>query len=48
MQNILTKEELQNIEGGGLSWGAVGVIISIGVFIIGVVDGFMRPLACRS
>ena len=41
----LTKKELKNINGGG-----VGTLLLIGsgvVFIIGVIDGIVRPLACR-
>lgn len=41
----LSKNELKNIHGGG-----VGTVILIGaaiVFIIGVIDGLVRPLGCR-
>jgi len=42
----LTKNELKNINGGGIG---VGLLIGAGVvFIIGVIDGFVRPLACRA
>ena len=43
----LSKEELVKVNGGGRSLG-VGLLIGAGViFIIGVIDGFMRPLKCN-
>lgn len=41
----LTKDELKDIKGGG-----VGTCILIGgiiIFVIGVIDGYIRPLKCR-
>lgn len=39
--------ELEKVKGGGISpWAAVG-IGAVLVFIIGVYDGFTRPLGCR-
>lgn len=45
----LSKNELNNIEGGLLknftAWG----VISAGVtFIIGIINGYIRPLPCNS
>ena len=40
------QESLKNIEGGISIWGAVGIGAAV-VFIIGVVDGFFRPLKCN-
>ena len=43
----MNKEELLNIKGGvskGLILGAAGVIIT---FLIGLFDGYMRPLSCN-
>ena len=42
----LTKKELMNINGGGI--GTLLLIGAIAVFVIGVIDGIVRPLACRS
>lgn len=42
----MTAKELKNVSGGG-----IGILLGIGgviVFIIGVIDGFTRPLACRN
>ncbi len=44
---MLTKEELLNINGGAISWTLAGTIGGIIVFLIGVVDGYLRPLRCR-
>lgn len=41
----LNKKELMNISGGGLG---TGLLIAAGiVFIIGVIDGYIRPLKCN-
>lgn len=41
----LTNNELKQIHGGG--WG-LGIIIGAGIsFLIGVFDGFIRPLPCH-
>ena len=42
----LNKKDLMSVNGGGIL--AVGLLIGAGiVFIIGVIDGFMRPLKCN-
>ena len=41
---ILKLEELKEIKGGGMS---VGLIAGLGAFLIGILDGIMRPLACN-
>lgn len=43
----LNDEELKNIDGGGVN---LGLLVGIGAgitFLIGVIDGFMRPLRCN-
>lgn len=41
----LTKQQLMQIEGGGLK---IGLAIAAGiVFITGIIDGFVRPYRCR-
>lgn len=44
--HILIREELLQIKGGGwlLITGIVGGVVT---FIIGIVDGFLRPLSCN-
>lgn len=43
----LQKNELIKIKGGGISVG-FGLLIGAGiVFIIGLIDGFVRPLGCN-
>lgn len=43
----LKSEELKNTIGGGWSIGASLLVGGIITFIIGLVDGYVRPLACR-
>jgi len=43
----LNIKTLKEINGGGISF-AKGTLIGAGiVFLIGVIDGFIRPLRCR-
>lgn len=45
--NELNDEELMNVQGGGISFGT-GLLIVAGVaFVIGVIDGIVRPLGCN-
>lgn len=43
----LTKKELKQIKGGSISLGAGLLIIAGIVFIVGVIDGYVRPLKCN-
>lgn len=47
--NQLSKNELNNIEGGLLknftAWGVIGAGVT---FIIGILNGYIRPLPCNS
>lgn len=43
----LDNEELKQINGGGFHIGICVAIISGITFLIGAVDGYIRPLACR-
>ena len=47
LKMVLKKEELNEVIGGGSSLSILGIIGAIGVFIAGVVDGFLRPLRCN-
>lgn len=43
----IKEKELQSIQGGGISiWGGIGIVAGV-LFLIGVVDGFVRPLKCN-
>lgn len=44
---LLTNNELKEINGGGLSLGVLSLIGAGVTFLIGIIDGFLRPLACR-
>lgn len=46
----IRKEELRSITGGGVSTG-VGLALAVTagiVFVIGVIDGYLRPLLCHT
>ena len=43
----LSNQKLIQIKAGGISWSVVGFVSVITTFIIGVVDGFIRPLPCH-
>ena len=42
---ILEEKELETLTGGG--WAILACIGAIGVLIVGIVDGFVRPLKCN-
>lgn len=44
--NLLENEKLLTIKGGAVNIGVVAGIIGIGVFIIGFIDGIIRPKKC--
>lgn len=43
----LSNNELSKINGGGLSIGVALLIGGLATFIIGMIDGYVRPLRCR-
>jgi len=44
---LLSEYELKNINGGAFKFG-IGALIGAGIsFIIGLIDGYMRPLSCN-
>lgn len=46
---LIEKEELKKIGGGGVSAGVVALALTAGiVFAIGVIDGYLRPLLCHT
>lgn len=46
--NKISDIELQEINGGGISWGiAVGIVAAV-TFIVGVIDGYTNPLKCHN
>ena len=44
---ILRNSELINVGGGAIKFGIGAAIIGGIVLLVGIVDGFLRPLACR-
>ena len=47
---MLTEQELNEINGGALKLTAGGFLIAGGVisFVIGLIDGYLRPLSCKN
>ncbi len=45
---MINTEELKQINGGGISIGTAGLITAGLFFLIGVVDGYVRPLKCKA
>ena len=45
--NYLSDTNLKNVTGGSISVGLVVVLIGIGAFVIGFLDGLKRPYSCR-
>ncbi len=43
----LSKQELLQIKGGSFTLGKAALIASGIVFLIGAIDGFLRPLRCN-
>lgn len=44
---LLSEQELKQVVGGGFSFG-LGTLIGVGItFVIGLIDGFIRPLGCN-
>lgn len=44
---MLTDEDLFNIKAGAIKAGVLALIAAGITFIIGVVDGYLRPLKCN-
>lgn len=44
---MISNQELKRIKGGGFSIGVGFIIGGIVTFLIGLFDGYVRPLACR-
>ena len=42
---ILEEKELEQIVGGG--YKLLAALTAVGIFIAGVIDGFLRPLKCN-
>lgn len=43
----LKETELKEINGGAVKFGIVAAIAAGITFIIGIIDGYKRPLACN-
>ena len=45
---MIREEELLYVKGGAISWTVVGIGGAILSFLIGLIDGYTRPLKCRN
>lgn len=45
---MLTDRELNNINGGAFKYSFGVIIGSLITLIVGIVDGYLRPLKCNS
>ena len=45
--NLLTNEQMNEISGGAVSKALIAAGLAIGIFVAGVIDGFIRPLKCN-
>lgn len=43
----LNTNEMKEINGGGITLGTGALIVLGGVFLIGFIDGLIRPLKCN-
>ena len=46
--NYINHKELKEVRGGAFGSKLLISIITGGAFLIGLVDGFLRPLKCRN
>lgn len=44
---VLTKEELNTIEGGGVKIGFFAALGGFITLVVGIIDGYLRPLSCN-
>ena len=44
--DVLEDYSLKEVEGGFGIWAVLGIAVIL-VFLVGVVDGFVRPLKCN-
>lgn len=44
---MINNTELKEVEGGSSKWIIAGVAGGIISFVIGIVDGYLRPLKCN-
>jgi lactobin A/cerein 7B family class IIb bacteriocin len=45
---MLNNNELIEIKGGAINWAILGAAGAAITFIIGLIDGYVRPLKCHN
>lgn len=43
----LQDEELMTLTGGAVNYGLWTIVGGVITFVIGIIDGYLRPLACN-
>lgn len=43
----INQNEMKKINGGGIKVGVVMALGALASFIIGIIDGYIRPIACK-
>ena len=44
---VLSNNELSNIYGGAIKYGWIAAIGGLITLLVGIVDGYLRPLECN-
>ncbi len=44
---MLTEKEMLNVYGGKVSWSLITTIGGVITLLVGIIDGFFRPLKCN-
>lgn len=45
---ILKENDLKNVKGGALGSKLIMGLVTGGAFLVGLIDGILRPLKCRN
>ena len=43
----IEEKELEQVQGGGISWGIVAGIVAGVTFLIGLIEGYVNPNKCN-
>jgi len=44
----INEKELEQVQGGGVSWGLFAGIAAAITFIVGIIDGYTNPTKCNN
>ena len=43
----INEKELEQVQGGGFSWGVAAAVVAGITFIVGIIDGYANPIKCN-